>query len=163
MAACRLVGVVDTDLDYMLQSVRIPKRFEATNPRYLMDVALMLVMRARNFEHRYVRYLQIDSSPQAGRDYLNIIICSIVRIRLPELFEMARRLLTLPIDVESIDEDRLDLHEKLQAALAAELQIHRCPSVLLGFGFSSTAHKLVATAWSMRLEASSHHEVQGGD
>ena len=128
------------------------KRFKAWTVRFIMDVAYMRVFRTLNASSMYVRYVQMDSSPQGGKDYLNIIMSHVLRSSLPRLLWIWYYFFEHPVDVEHSDEDLIETHKAYQAELRSALSFHRCPSVMLGHGRSSIAFKLAAAAHAFRLE-----------
>ena len=119
----------------------------------------MLVMQERNSAGSFVRYLQVDSSPQAGRDYLNIISASIDRSVLPRLLWIAHFFYNEPLRLDSADEELVEKHEKLQAECRDAIVLHRHPTVQIGMGRGSVADKLAATTHSFRLENSSNAQL----
>ena len=97
-AALQLViGDTVDEMFFESEVADMPKNFRSWDVRYWMDLAFMLTMRQENQKRLYVRYLQIDSSPQAHKDYLNIISCLIAKAVLGKLLAFAHQLECHPI------------------------------------------------------------------
>eukprot|EP00971_Amphidinium_carterae_P244067 4846318-Amphidinium_carterae.1 len=92
--AMRLVlpDVLQKPLQVMLQTCakQIPDNNTLSRWRLLLDGALSLVHRERNARDEdtgaSVRYLLADASLQHGRDFEHMMVTTISRARLPELF-----------------------------------------------------------------------------
>ena len=128
--------------------------------RFLIDCAYMAYMREVNKSQRFLRYLQLDSSPQAGRDYLNIITCSVDKKALPRMLFESWRMQRQAADglryfFEApgvVSESAVEAHTAAQKFLREHLVLHRCPTVLIGMGRASLGHKAQALAHALRLE-----------
>ena len=136
----------------MVAQLELPKKFKSYEWRFYVDVAYMLCVRSLSASFDFVRFLQIDSSPQAGRDYLNITICMVKKLMLPRLYALSIWLETHPLDHTLVDMELLARHLAIQAELKAELWIHRPPTVLVGMGAAGATAKLHAYSHSMRCE-----------
>jgi len=144
-----------------MQELSLPKNFDSGTARWLLDAAYMLTMRDVHSSHTYVRWLQVDSSPQFGRDHLNIIVSSCRKDNLLQLFDCSTLLYLNKLTVENaqIDPDLMELHEAWSEDMKGLLEIHRCITVLLGFGFSTAPHKLETTAHAFRSESHTNAEL----
>ena len=155
--------------------MRFPTKDVVSRARLRFDVALMLLYRCWNWvswqEKRqsragitgYVRSLSWDSSPQFGKDFLMILIVSIKRKMLPELFALFRELSTIwrrrtYID-DAEDEFLLQFEDAetrarevdVMALIAAHIHRQNLPAVQAGAGNSSFPHKLHCLVHAVRL------------
>lgn len=144
------------------RSSRVQRRFETRfeaqleSLRFMLDVLFMLAMRATSQRNKFVRYLQIDSSPQSGRDYLNIIECIAVKADLGRLLGLARKVQALCRRPLQEVKERVAELCSLQEQIARALRIHHLPTVLVGMGRASLAAKMEALTHAIRLESASH-------
>ena len=102
-----------------------------------------------------VRYLQVDSSPQAGLDYLNMVVCVVRRMSLPRLLLLAHLMKADCLDLRHVSKEQLDAHTAMQAEIRLALFLHRPPTVLIGMGKATLGHKLSACAHGLRTEEDS--------
>ena len=137
----------------MVEQVHIPKQSKVSSWRFYVDVAYMICVRIVTARTAYFRCLQIDSSPQAGRDYLNCIVSMIKVSFLARLFALTVWLERNPLRAHVEDMTLLARHEAIQIEITAEVWIHHLPTTLVGMGSASVSAKLHAFAHALRCEA----------
>lgn len=152
------------------KTLRVFDKSEISRGHLTVDVAFMLLMRARNatdITEGCVRYLLIDSSPQYERDYEIVLM---KRIRVADMQSLMART-TFIFNVwrdrpeGSILEDWLRDSDLVSAEEAAIDEVRQCvawhvfPAVQVGFGAAGVFHKLHAIAHALRLEVKSHEEL----
>ena len=145
--------------------LRMPKFFDATKARSVADLAYMMCMRTVNEDNEFVRYLQVDSSPQGGRDFLNVLVAQIKTALLPRLFWLAKSLAQKANEFVAcvdgpVQTALLDESFEQQRELRANIGLHGLPTVLLGMGRATTQHKISALVHAFRLECSSAQVLQ---
>ena len=142
------------------------KRFsksQISHFRLSLDVSLMLFMRCRNRDasdrgKTCSRTMTWDSSPQFDRDYEMVLIQEIYHEDLPDVFESFHNI----VNMWDFDED-FDAHlwhDPAQMQREADIMdsVHTCilkyvlPTVQIGFGAASFAHKLSALLHCIRLQ-----------
>ena len=146
-------------LNKMVKSLHIPEQIKSYDYRFFIDCAYMVAMRRASMNTKYVRYLLIDSSPQAGRDYLDMLVCLVERIKVPLMLEKATCLQKNMLSHANADEPLMVRRIEIQDFFRFELQLHRPPSVLLGMSAASVDHKVRAFCHALRLQEGSHSRL----
>ena len=142
----------------LLSKVQKMDKARISRSHLTLDVGFMMHRRVRNsLKPEQIRYLMWDSSPQFGRDYQMCLVQEVEAQDLAHMFLKVQCLVQAwqPQDgVEpAFDDEQAIEHEAQQMQeLRAKLQVHALPTVLIGFGAASFAHKLWALLHSARLE-----------
>ena len=130
--------------------------------RLLLDVAAMLQTRAarnRCWARRetFTRWMMVDSSPQGGRDYELLLVCSAVTQDLPHAVTLTDAMYNLCSDRDSCENlDKFyEAQESLQSQLKTILVVERPPPVTLGSGKTALPDKFAATVHALYLETGS--------
>ena len=95
-----------------------------------------------------------------------MLVCAVARSALPRLLWITHWFMLNPVTFTETAEDEpeseirlLERHETLQEELRGLQHLHRCPTVLLGMGRASVAHKVETAAHALRLEKASHCDL----
>ena len=160
--ACSLVLSV-AELQVIRQELAVlppPDKGTLSRFRLSADVAFMLWQRVQHhLEHLrhedFCRFMLWDSSPQYHRDYELILMESVSRWELPDLWG---HLETIATENFHDDLDRLTPDQKHAAAVASmnsirhSLHVHALPATQIGFGASGFTAKASSLLHAMRLE-----------
>ena len=152
----------------MLQKVQRMDKGRISRAHLTLDVGFMLHQRVRNhFLKRQVRYLMWDSSPQFGRDYQMRMVQLISSEKLPCMLEAFASIFQVwcsgsDDDTEPDFEDGLALEQESRhmEVIRKNLGAHALPTVLIGFGAATFAHKLWALLHSALLEVFTNAGLQ---
>jgi hypothetical protein len=141
---------------------KAPDKGQISRARFSMDVTMMVWRRCLNYlssqsqTKLFARYMCWDSSPQYHRDYVMIIVRSVLRANLRTFLAYARELQRLWVGVDFDDEDECFVIAKREAFLmefiSSCIHDHALPAVQVGFGNSSFPHKYGALGHAIHLE-----------
>ena len=132
--------------------IRHISRETARKYKLFIDVSMMMLMySSHDLDAAY--WFEVDSSPQAGYDWLIISYSSVLLEHLDEVFKAVHQLANIEHDGDS-DHDG-DSRAHWGEVLCRCIKLHMCPPVALGLGASGLADKIHAFLWALALECRS--------
>ena len=139
----------------MLDSVILPGKSQISRWRFLLDASLMMLLRqqlqtAYSNGERFIRWMQVDSSPQGGRNYELAVILQLERSKLLTALRLASALEGFARTVPT--EDEYAVESGMISELKELFHFHWPPPMVLGSRQSGVKHKFQATMQMLFLD-----------
>lgn len=136
------------------KAIPLPHKSTISRWRMLLDSAFMMWTRVR-LQQEHVHFGMVDSSTQGGKDYVLVVIASILKADLPALVERADDLAFMHKNRTEIDEALRDIdkEQSIMDFIAKRIVLHRPPPVMLASGRTRLFDKFLETGSPDALRA----------